>query len=91
MPITPDTKDWTWVMERPCPDCGFDLLADDYASQDPVDVAVALIEAAGTVAGTCAGVTPEQTGRPGLRSNGDRFTVATLGSHHLHDVGALDA
>jgi hypothetical protein len=23
-PITPDTKDWTWVLERPCPDCGFD-------------------------------------------------------------------
>lgn len=19
----PDTKDWTWVLERPCPDCGF--------------------------------------------------------------------
>jgi hypothetical protein len=24
MPITPDTKDWTWVLERECPDCGFD-------------------------------------------------------------------
>ena len=24
MPITPDTKNWTWVLERPCPDCGFD-------------------------------------------------------------------
>lgn len=23
MPITPDTKDWTWVLERPCRDCGF--------------------------------------------------------------------
>ena len=22
-PIEPDTKDWTWVLERPCPDCGF--------------------------------------------------------------------
>jgi DinB family protein len=22
--IEPDTKDWTWVVERPCPDCGFD-------------------------------------------------------------------
>ncbi|WP_323793160.1 DinB family protein [Nocardioides sp.] len=20
----PDTKDWTWVLERPCDDCGFD-------------------------------------------------------------------
>ena len=24
MPITPDTKDWTWVLERPCDECGFD-------------------------------------------------------------------
>jgi len=24
MPIVPDDKDWTWVLERPCPDCGFD-------------------------------------------------------------------
>ncbi len=23
MTITPDTKDWTWVLERPCPDCGY--------------------------------------------------------------------
>jgi SAM-dependent methyltransferase len=23
MPIEPDTKDWTWVLDRPCPDCGF--------------------------------------------------------------------
>lgn len=27
MPITPDTKDWTWVLERPCPECGFDASA----------------------------------------------------------------
>jgi hypothetical protein len=24
MTILPDTKDWTWVLERPCPECGFD-------------------------------------------------------------------
>lgn len=24
MPITPDTKDWTWVIERSCAECGFD-------------------------------------------------------------------
>jgi hypothetical protein len=22
--ISPDTKDWTWVLNRPCPECGFD-------------------------------------------------------------------
>lgn len=21
--LTPDTKDWTWVLTRPCPECGF--------------------------------------------------------------------
>ncbi len=25
MTIEPDTKDWTWVLERPCPECGFDV------------------------------------------------------------------
>jgi hypothetical protein len=23
-PIEPDTKDWTWVIDRACPECGFD-------------------------------------------------------------------
>lgn len=23
-PVPGDTKDWTWVLERPCPECGFD-------------------------------------------------------------------
>ena len=23
-PPNPDTKDWTWVLDRPCPDCGFE-------------------------------------------------------------------
>ena len=27
MTITPDTKDWTWVLRRPCPECGFDARA----------------------------------------------------------------
>jgi hypothetical protein len=24
MAIIPDSKDWTWVLRRPCPECGFD-------------------------------------------------------------------
>ncbi len=24
MPIVPDDKNWTWVLERACPECGFD-------------------------------------------------------------------
>jgi hypothetical protein len=29
MTITPETKDWTWVLDRPCPECGFDAAALD--------------------------------------------------------------
>ncbi|HEY5186392.1 MAG TPA: DinB family protein [Actinomycetes bacterium] len=25
MAITPDSKDWTWVLDRPCPECGVDV------------------------------------------------------------------
>jgi hypothetical protein len=25
MTITPDSKDWTWVLRRPCPECGVDV------------------------------------------------------------------
>ncbi len=27
MPIVPDDKDWTWVLERRCPECGFEATA----------------------------------------------------------------
>lgn len=27
MTIEPDTKDWTWVLDKPCPACGFDASA----------------------------------------------------------------
>ena len=30
--IVPDDKDWTWVLERPCPECGFDAGAFDVES-----------------------------------------------------------
>jgi hypothetical protein len=23
-PVPPDTKDWTWVLDRPCEECGYD-------------------------------------------------------------------
>lgn len=172
--IEPDTKDWTWVTERPCPECGFDaatidvtalpelihantrgwygaldgpdatqrpspsvwsrleyachvrdvhlmfagrlrlMLAEDdpqfanwdqdetaiekrYAEQDPAEVSVELVEAAADIAALYAGIRADQWQRPGTRSNGSVFTVATLGIyhlhdvvHHLHDIGAED-
>jgi hypothetical protein len=30
MPIVPDTKSWTWVLDRRCPECGFDAGAVSY-------------------------------------------------------------
>jgi hypothetical protein len=30
--ITPDTKDWTWVLQEPCPECGFDATTVDPAA-----------------------------------------------------------
>lgn len=161
--ITPDTKDWTWVLEQPCPDCGFDAaataptdvadviradaaqwparlgrgdarvrpqpgvwsvleygahvrdvhrifdtrvrlmladdeplfenwdqdataIADDYRGQDPTAVAAELVDAANAVAATYETVAGDQWQRRGLRSNGSRFTVASIAVYHLHDV-----
>jgi hypothetical protein len=165
MTIEPDTKDWTWVLERPCDECGFDssafpveelaqrvrdnarawtealaeagedvavrpfatvwspleyachvrdvhalfdqrvalMLAEDgptfanwdqdatavekdYGLQDPATVEADLVAAANAAADRYAGVAGEQWQRRGLRSNGDAFTVETLGRYHLHDV-----
>lgn len=30
-PLTPDDKDWTWVLEQTCPECGFEAGAIDAA------------------------------------------------------------
>ena len=30
MSIPPDTKDWTWVMTKPCPECGLDAASLEY-------------------------------------------------------------
>ncbi len=32
MPIEPDTKDWTWVLQRPCPECGTESAAHSPAT-----------------------------------------------------------
>ena len=31
MTIVPDTKDWTWVLHEPCPECGYDVTTVDRA------------------------------------------------------------
>ena len=161
--VVPDTKDWTWVLDRTCADCGFtaddvapdDLarrlrgnadawravldrpevgrrpaagvwspleygchvrdvhrtmharvalmlaqdaptfanwdqdetaVADRYGEQDPAVVADELVAAAAEAARAYDGVSGAAWARTGLRSNGSRFTVASIGRYHLHDV-----
>jgi hypothetical protein len=174
--IIPDTKDWTWVLDRPCPECGLDTLtisaamageiirgnarqwqeilggpgdvarrpapgtwsgleygchvrdvlrrfderlvlmlttdgprypnwdqdatalAGRYAEQDPVRVAAELGAAADVIAARFDEVSGDQWQRTGFRSDGARFTIATLARylihdpvHHLYDVTAVAA
>jgi hypothetical protein len=162
MAITPDNKDWTWVLERSCDECGFNAndyptsafavtirenaaswtevlrrhdvrtrsnpdkwsdleyachvrdvfrifnerlnlmlrednptflnwdqdetaLRDRYDLQDPVSVSNELIIAASVLADGFSNVEGQQWSRAGTRSNGSRFSVASLGSYGLHD------
>jgi hypothetical protein len=76
MPIVPDTKDWTWVLERACPECGFD------ASSVPVD------EVAGRVRAVAGAWTALLAGAPGAlsaRPREDRWSPLEYGCH-VRDV-----
>jgi hypothetical protein len=172
MPIIPDSKNWTWVLERPCAECGFDpascnerevaglvrsnaaawpavleradvavrpdastwsgleyaahvrdvyrlyrtrliLMLDEddpvypnwdqdetavverYSEQDPATVAAELLEAGMALADAFDAVPEDSWGRPGRRSDGVSFTVASFAvylahdpTHHLWDVRA---
>lgn len=171
MEIVPDGKDWTWVLERPCAECGLDTrgippaevaglvrtaaaawaevlagpsarrrpaagvwspleygchvrdvfvryderlrlmlteddplfanwdqdataVADRYGEQDPAAVAAQLAAAADALATRFDGVRGDQWSRPGRRSDGAAFTIASFARyfvhdplHHLHDAG----
>ena len=163
MAIIPDTKNWTWVVERPCPECSFDAstvrredvaeiirdnaaawpavlarpdvrerpddatwspleyaahvrdvlrlydyrlqlmleeddplypnwdqddtaVAERYNEQDPTTVAGELVEAAETLADRFDALDDAQWQRPGRRSDGVSFTVATFAVYFVHDV-----
>lgn len=77
MPITPDDKNWTWVLERGCPDCGFDASAFDRA-----DVAVLLRETVGAWPALLAD--PLAT----LRPSDDQWSALEYGCH-VRDVFRL--
>lgn len=165
MTIVPDDKDWTWVTQRPCPDCGVDASAlaatdvagllracaerfatlletgedaalrarpdpatwspleyachvrdvfrtfdhrlarmlgeddplfanwdqdataveQDYAAQDPFQVARDLESAAIAFAEAYDAIEDTQWSRTGMRSDGARFTIESFGRYVLHD------
>jgi DinB superfamily len=157
-----DSKDWTWVLGRRCPECGLDTrdvppaavggmlrelagqwagvldggdvrvrpaaevwspleygchvrdafriydqrlalmlaeddplfanwdqdetaVADRYGEQDPATVARELQDAGTTLAAHFDQVRPDQWERPGRRSDGAAFTVATFARYFVHD------
>ncbi|MEP6479833.1 MAG: DinB family protein [Rhodoglobus sp.] len=77
MPITPDTKNWTWVIEKPCPECGFDA-----STFEAADVAGLLRENAAEW--------PAVLARPDVRQRPDDSTWSPLEySAHVRDVFRL--
>ncbi len=63
MSITPDTKDWTWVLDRACPECGF------VAADVPVEALPgALRENAAALAVALSGPDVAQRGDPAVWS-----------------------
>ena len=77
MPIEPDDKDWTWVLERPCHDCGF-------------DAATVSVDGLGDRIRELAAEWPALLARPdaALRPTGDQWSALEYGCH-VRDVFRL--
>jgi hypothetical protein len=56
--ITPDTKDWTWVLARPCPECGL-AAADVRPAEVPALLRQAALELCAALRAPDAAVRPE--------------------------------
>jgi hypothetical protein len=79
VPIVPDEKDWTWVLERPCLECGFDATA-----VPPESVAALLRINAAAWAEVLQGTDEVVRARPGE----DRWSALEYACH-VRDVCAL--
>jgi hypothetical protein len=79
VPITPDTKDWTWVLERRCAECGFD------SSLVPVTEVASRIRAN---AGAWASILREPPGLLRARWRDDRWSPLEYACH-VRDVFVL--
>jgi hypothetical protein len=74
MAIVPDSKNWTWVLERPCAECGFD--ADGLSLRDVAPRIRAN-----------AAAWPAVLGRPDVRERPDDATWSPLEyGAHVRDV-----
>lgn len=79
MGIVPDTKDWTWVVTRRCPECGFD------SSSLPASDIVTLIRANARSWSTVLGHVPARLRR---RVRDDRWSPLEYACH-VRDVFRL--
>jgi hypothetical protein len=79
VPIVPDDKDWTWVLQRQCPECGFDA-----SSLPPGSVAPRLRANADSWAGVLRGPATELRRRPAA----DRWSPLEYACH-VRDVCTL--
>ncbi len=79
MPIEPDDKDWTWVLERPCPECGFD------ASTFPAVEVAGLIRSNAAAWGGSSAVPAEELRR---RPSEERWSTLEYACH-VRDVCRL--
>ena len=68
-PTVPDTKDWTWVLDRPCPECGFDPAGQGLADLPRLVHDTAMTWSAGARAGPTSA-----SGR--RRTSGRRWSTA---------------
>jgi hypothetical protein len=79
MPIVPDDKNWTWVLERACPECGFD------AATVPRDQVGSLIRENAASWVRILSLSAEQLRR---RSSDDRWSPLEYACH-VRDVFVL--
>jgi hypothetical protein len=75
--IIPDTKDWTWVLQRPCPECGLDT--SSFSREDIPGIIVTNAAAWREVLGF-----PDVTDRP----RPDKWSPLEYGCH-VRDVFRL--
>ena len=73
-PLPPDDRDWTWILDRPCPDCGFDASA---GRRDELGAEVRAVGARWSA----------QLGQDGIRvrTRPDRWSALEYGCH-VRDV-----